>query len=49
MYDLGKPLVTIPDNPISIKFGTKLSDSNTGRKTVQDHSSLMMSGVKKWL
>ena len=45
-YDLGKPLVTIPDNPTSIKFGTKPSDSNTGRKTVQDHSSLMMSGVK---
>ena len=44
-YDLGEPLATIPDNPVSINFGTKLNEGD-GTKTVSDHSTLIVNGVK---
>ena len=44
-YDLGKPLATIPDNPINIRFGTKIDDGN-GAQTTPDDSIVIVNGVK---
>ena len=44
-YDLGKPLDTIPDNPTSLRFGTKPIEGN-GKKSIQDDSVFIVNGVK---
>ena len=44
-YELGDPLAPIPDNPVSIGFGTKPNKDN-GPKTTQDYSILVVNGVK---
>ena len=44
-YDLGNPLAQIPDNPESIRFGTKLN-KGSGKKSPRNYSTLMVNGVK---
>ena len=44
-YDLKEPLATIPDNPISVRFGTK-PNPDRGKKKIIDPTTLIVNSVK---
>ena len=43
-YDLGEPLLPIPDEPKKISFGKKKNPENRGPKHIPDHAVLVVDG-----